>query len=98
MTCQTAQELILENLDSQIEEEQQLGLESHLAHCEVCQSFREAQQVLDAALSAHCVAPPVSAVFRSKLAQKIRGEKRSAIQEWVPDLLHLGGGVAATAG
>ena len=96
MTCQAAQELILECLDSRIDEEQQIRLESHLAQCEMCRSFREAQAVLDAALAAHCSVPQLSPTFRSKLADKIRGEKRQALQEWLPDLLHLGGGTVAT--
>ena len=97
MTCQAAQELILEGLDCRIDAEQRINLESHIAGCEMCRSFREAQQVLDATLAAHCVAPQLSATFRSELAHKIRAERRHAFQEWVPDLLHLGGGILATA-
>jgi anti-sigma factor RsiW len=96
MTCQTAQELILENLDCRIDEEQQIRLETHIAQCEECRSFWEAQRVLDAALAAHCVPPQLSSAFRSKLAHKISGEKKQALQEWLPDLLHLGGGIVAT--
>ena len=84
MTCQAAQELILENLDCRIDEEQQIRLESHLAQCDMCRSFWEAQRDLDAALAAHCVAPELSDAFRSRLAQKIRGEKKQALQEWLP--------------
>ena len=96
MTCQTAQELILESLDCGIDEEQAIRLESHIAECETCRSFWQAQRALDAALAAHCVAPQLSPAFRSKLARRIRGEKRQALQEWLPDLLHLGGGIVAT--
>jgi hypothetical protein len=96
MTCQAAQELILESLDCRIDEDQEIHLESHIAQCEMCLSFREAQGVLDAALAAHCVAPQLSPTFRSKLAHKIKGEKRQALQEWLPALLHLGGGAVAT--
>ena len=96
MTCQTAQELILESLDCGIDEEQEIRLESHIAECEMCRSFREAQRVLDAALASHCVAPQLSPTFRSALDRKISGEKRQALQEWLPDLLHLGGGTVAT--
>jgi predicted anti-sigma-YlaC factor YlaD len=96
MTCQAAQELILESLDGGIDKEQQTRLESHLAQCDLCQSFQEAQRVLDGALADHYVAPQLSAAFRSKLARKIRAEKRHALQEWIPDLLHLGGGIVAT--
>src|SRR4030095_14791214 len=93
MTCQTAQELILEGLDCRLDEEQQIRLESHIAQCEMCRSFREAQRVLDAALAAHCVAPQLSPAFRSKLAHRIRGEKRQALKGWLPARLYLGGGV-----
>ena len=96
MTCQAAQELILESLDGGIDKEQQTRLESHLAQCDLCRSFQEAQRVLDGALAGHYVAPQLSAAFRSKLARKIRAEKRHALQEWIPDLLHLGGGIVAT--
>ena len=96
MTCQTAQELILESLDCQIDEEEQIRLESHIAQCQLCRSFREAQGVLDAALAAHCVAHQLSPAFRLKLAHKISSQKRQALQEWLPDVLHLGGGTVAT--
>lgn len=96
MTCHLAQALILESLDCRIDEEQQVRLESHLAQCEMCRSFREAQRVLDAALAAHFSAPHLSLAFKSNLADRIRGEKREALQEWLPDLLHLGGGIGAT--
>jgi len=97
MTCQAAQELILENLDGKVDEEQRIGLESHLTRCDMCRSFWEAQRELDAVLAAHCVAPELSSAFRSGLAQKIRREKKQALQEWLPDLLHFGGGVLAMA-
>ena len=97
MTCQAAQELILEALDCGIDAERQISLESHIAECEMCRSFREAQRALDATLTAYCVEPKVSPAFKSRLAHKMRGEKRLAFQEWVPDLLHLGGGIVATA-
>jgi putative zinc finger protein len=96
MTCQSAQELILEGLDCRIDGEQKIRLESHIAQCETCRSFWEAQRDLDAALTAHCVAPELSPAFRSKLAHKISGEKKGAFQEWLPDVLHLGGGIVAT--
>ena len=97
MTCHAAQELILESLDCRIDAEQQIRLESHIAQCEMCRSFREVQRVLDATLAFHCVAPQLSPAFRSKLAREINGQKRQARQEWLPDLLHLGGGTLATA-
>jgi hypothetical protein len=96
MTCQGAQALILEGLDRRLDAEQQISLDAHIARCDVCQSFQESQQALDEALATHCVAPQLSAGFRSELAHKIRAEKRRAFQEWVPDLLHLGGGILAT--
>ena len=97
MTCQAAQELILECLDCRLDSEQQTSLESHIAQCEMCRSFREAQLVLDGALAGHYAAPQLSAAFKSKLAQKINAEKKQVVQEWLPDLLHLGGGIVATA-
>ena len=76
MTCQAAQELILESLDCRIDEEQQIRLESHIAQCEMCRSFREVQRVLDAALAFHCVAPQLSPAFRSKLAREDQRSRR----------------------
>ena len=97
MTCQAAQELILESLDSRLDAGQQNIVESHIAQCEMCRSFRDAHHGLDAALAAYCVAPQLSSTFRTKLAHRISGEKRRALQEWLPDLVHLGGGIVATA-
>jgi len=97
MRCQAAQELILESLDCRLDGEQQNSVESHIAQCEMCRSFREAQLVLDGALAAHYVAPQLGSTFRTTLAHRISGEKRRALQEWLPDLVHLGGGIVATA-
>jgi len=96
MTCQAVQELILEDLDGRLNEEQRIKLRSHLTQCSMCQSFWEVQRDLDAALVANCVAPEVSSTFRPKLAQKIRSEKKQALEEWLPDILHLGSGIVAT--
>lgn len=97
MTCQSAQELILECLDGHIGEEQQIRLDSHIAQCVTCRGFQEAQQVLDGALAGQNIAPQLSAAFQSQLARKIRVEKRRALQDWIPDMLHLGSGIVATA-
>lgn len=97
MNCQTAHELILETLDSRFDAEEDSSLQAHLAQCEMCRSFWEAQRAVDAALAAHIVAPLLSAAFKSNLERKIGAERKQALQAWVPDLLHIGGGILATA-
>ena len=97
MTCQTAAELILENMDCLLTGERKAELESHLLQCQACRSFHRAQVTLDLALSNSQIAPQLSPAFGVRLNQKLRAEKRRVLWQWLPDLLHIGGGILATA-
>jgi hypothetical protein len=98
VNCLSAQELILESLDSPLSEGQRRDLELHLSGCEQCQRFQEVQLALDQALAAHYVAAPLSAAFQTELKRKVRADRCRALWDWIPDLIHVGGGVLLTVG
>jgi len=98
LTCRDAQEFILENLDCSLPSDLRTAVEWHLLGCPECTAFQAKQLALDQALAGRYVAPPLSAAFRLELQSRITTEKRLAIWECLPDLLHLGGGLTTTVG
>lgn len=97
MDCQYAQESILESLVEPLDPEQSMALERHSAGCVACRSFAETQRTLDARL-AHALPPAhLSPAFRTRLKTRIRRDPLSSWPEFLPDLAHLGGCLAALA-
>ena len=97
MDCREAQEEILESLGETRPAANTPDLETHLAGCEACRSFSETQFMLDLQLSAAISAPPLSAAFRSSLANRLRREPLPIWPEFLPDLAHLAGCFCAIA-
>jgi predicted anti-sigma-YlaC factor YlaD len=93
MNCSEVEELILESFDAPVQRER---LNAHLAHCPACREFFDAQRALDVSLLAQFPAPNLSASFDAGLRRRIALERRQAILEHLPTVLHLGGGVAGS--
>ena len=96
MTCAEAEELILERFDAPLDADGQRALEGHLAHCVACRELQRTQRALDASLTRFHTAPALSPEFDSGLRRMVAVEKRRALREYLPDLLHLGGGLATS--
>lgn len=94
MTCREIEERILE---SEVQPSSDAAVVAHVDGCEVCRAFQQSQVSLDAMLAARYIAPAPSAGFDKVLAQRIEADRRRALWDYLPDLLHLGGGVAASA-
>jgi anti-sigma factor RsiW len=94
--CQQAQETILEWLIEPLDEEQTMALERHLASCEICRSFAETQRKLDARLAEAFSGADLSPAFRTRLKARIGRDPVSSWPDFLPDLAHVGGCVAAT--
>ncbi len=97
MNCESVQDLILDSLDAPLATPERHALEEHLTACADCRGFLETQAVLDRALAVHYAPPELSQGFQQALQRRLRAEKRRALWEAVPDLLHLAGGAALTA-
>ena len=96
MICAEAEELILESFDAPLNAEGERALSGHLAHCVACRELQRAQRELDQSLAKFHTAPALSPNFDMELRRKVAAEKRRALLEYVPDLLHVGGGVATS--
>jgi anti-sigma factor RsiW len=92
MDCRLAQEEILELFDGAASEEAR----AHLAGCAECAAFAARQAALDRELSEMFQPPELSPNFRAGLRRRIRSESPRLWPEALPDLLHVGGGLAAT--
>jgi hypothetical protein len=97
MDCQHAQESILESLIETFDREQGMALERHVASCHVCRSFAETQRKLDARLAEAFPAAHLSSAFRTGLKARIHRDFLSSWPDFLPDLAHLGGCLAALA-
>src|SRR3974390_2730497 len=95
MDCQQAQESILESFIEPFDQEQGMALERHFAICDVCRHFAETQRKLDARLAEAFPAVHLSPAFRTGLKALIRRDPLSSWPDFLPDLAHLGGCLAA---
>ena len=97
MECQQAQESLLESLIEPLDREQGVALERHLASCEACRRFAEMQRKLDARLTEAFPEAHLSPAFRSGLKARMHRDPLSSWPDFLPDVAHLGGCVAALA-
>ena len=95
MTCGEIEDKILESLEGSGEAD--AAIAPHLSACASCRALKQAQLTLDGALATRYVAPVPSANFDRELRRLIAADNRRAAWEYVPDLLHLGGGLAGSA-
>ena len=96
MTCRETEELILECIDTPLDPARRRALDEHVAGCDACRQFRQTQLALDASLASHFAAATLSVEFENALRQRVAAEKRRVLWEYLPDLLHLGGGLAVS--
>lgn len=96
MSCAEAEELILESLDAPLDAASERSLTSHLGHCAACRELQQTQRALDVSLANFHQAPALSPEFDAGLRRKVAAERRRALLEYVPDLLHVGGGLATS--
>ena len=96
MTCREAEELILDGIDSPLEPSERRTLNQHLTECDACRQFQQTQLALDVSLASHFAESAPAVEFGESLQQRIAAEKRRVLWEYVPDVLHLGGGLGAS--
>jgi len=96
VTCREAEELILESIDAPLDRAGRLALDHHMAECGACQRFQQTQLALDVSLTSHFAATTLGVDFEQALRQRVAAERRRVLWEYVPDLLHLGGGLAGS--
>ena len=96
MKCAEAEELILESLDGPLDAANAGALADHLAQCASCREFQRTQSELDVSLARFHMAPALSPGFEAELRRRVTAERRHALLDYLPDVLHLGGGLGTS--
>lgn len=94
MECHEMQQKILEGLDGALSPEEKEQLDRHLSECPGCVEFAALQKQLDVRLQEEIAPPQLSPSFRVGLHAQI-AQVREPWPDWLPDVAHLAGSVAA---
>ena len=96
MNCREFEDWILESVDAPIDTPRAALLAEHVSDCDSCRRFQDVQRALDTALVAHCTLGAPRADLSASVRRLAAREKKQALWDSAPELLHLGGGVAGT--
>jgi hypothetical protein len=96
MTCQDAEELLLESFDEAPAPVLRRALDAHVAGCRECSAFAAQLRVVDTELAAVLTPPAVPASLAPGIHARVRRERIAALAENLPDIIHLAGCGAAT--
>ena len=91
LTCAESEEHLLESLDDALPDDVRRAVDGHLASCPGCSAFAASLLAADAQLAASLrpVSPPASIAVTVRA--RVSRERRAAIRESLPDLIHLTG-------
>ena len=98
MTCQEAEEMLLESFDEPATPVVRRALDAHVAGCRACSAFAAQLRAVDAKLAAILKAPAVPASRAPGIRGRVRRERVAALTENLPDIIHLAGCGAVTVG
>jgi hypothetical protein len=96
MTCQEAEELLLESFDEPPVPVVRRALDAHVGGCRACSAFAAQLRAVDAQLAAVLIPPAVPASLAPGIRTRVRRERIAALAENLPDIIHLAGCGAAT--
>ena len=96
MTCQEAEELLLESFDDTPSPALRRALDAHLAGCRECSAFAAQLRAVDAELAAVLTPPAIPASLAPAVRARVRRERIATLAENLPDIIHLAGCGAAT--
>jgi hypothetical protein len=96
MTCQEAEDLLLESFDEAPAPVLRRALDAHVAGCHGCSAFAAQLRAVDVELAAVLQPPAVPASLAPGIHARVRRERIAALAENLPDLIHLAGCGAAT--
>ena len=89
MTCQQAEDKLLDFLAEPMSADVGRALEDHIARCATCREFANFRQLLDTRLMAAVSPVSLSPEFRATLREKVQ---RNRVRDWpesLPDIAHL---------
>jgi hypothetical protein len=96
MTCAQAEGHLLDSIDEPLAAAEQRAVDLHLSSCDGCREFAAQLHAVDAQLS--LALPPVTAPasIADAVHRQQRDDKRAALRDSLPDVIHLTGCAAAT--
>jgi hypothetical protein len=95
MDCRETKERLLESIEGAVSPLEKGQLERHISECPECAQFAVLQRQLDLRLQEYIAAPQLSSGFRAGLQARIARQRREPWPDWLPDVAHLAGSVAA---
>ena len=96
MTCEEAEELLLESFDEAPAPVVRRALDAHVADCHACAAFATQLRAVDAQLAAALSPPAIPASLAPAIRAQVRRERTTAVLENLPDIIHLAGCLTAT--
>jgi anti-sigma factor RsiW len=96
MTCDEAEELLLESFDEAPAPVLRRALDAHVAGCRGCSAFAAQLRAVDAQLAAALSPPATPASLAPAIRAQVRRERVAALAENLPDIIHLAGCGVAT--
>lgn len=97
MTCHEAEDQLLESIDDAPAGEVRRAIDGHLAICAACTAFAASLRIVDDQLAAALRPAPPPGSIALTVRARVRRERRTALIESLPDLIHLTGCGVATA-
>lgn len=96
MTCVEAEEYLLEALDEPLPAPVRHTLDTHLSACAACARFAAGIRLVDAQLveALPPLTPPPG--LEARIRRDVRQQRVSALNESLPDIIHLGGCAVVT--
>jgi len=96
MTCEEAEELLLESFDEAPAPVLRRALDAHVAGCRGCTAFAAQLRTVDAQLGAALSPPAIPASLAPAIRAQVRRERVATMVESLPDIIHLAGCGLAT--
>lgn len=97
MTCQEAEELLLESFDEAPAPVLRRALDAHVAGCRQCSAFASQLRAVDVELTAALKPAAAPASLAPAVRARVRRERVTALTDSLPDIIHLAGCGVATA-
>ncbi len=95
MRCGEFEQLLVDY--AELDSEDRLRVDAHVAACAGCREFFEALRAVDAALTAQFAGREVTAAFAPSVRRRIRGGTSVRRPTWVPEILDFVGWGAIVA-
>ena len=96
MTCEEAEELLLESFDEAPAPVLRRALDAHVAGCRQCSAFAAQLRAVDVELTAALKPADAPASLAPAVRARVRRERITAVTDNLPDIIHLAGCGVAT--